>query len=583
MPFDAIFMSCLRKETEERILGLKIDKVQQPDRDLIVLSFKGGKLMISLNSSNGRIQITGESFENPATPPMFCMLLRKHLSGGKIVEIKQPHLERVYDITVETYDALGAFAKKHLIVELMGRYTNLILTDGEMMIVDCVRRIGFDISNKRQVLPGLLYELPPKTGKTDPMSISREEFESMIGSQDDARLDKLIVGLFDGFSPLVSREIVYRAYGTTDVRLSEAGNLGGIGPLADSFFDILSRVENGNTIPYILFDKEGKPYDFSYIEIRQYENMCEGKACSGYSELLSEFYSKRDKIERMRTKTQSIGRNIRRLRDRTVRRLAAQEEELLLTADRDRNRENGDLIMSNLYRMKKGMSEITVDDYYAGEGKTRNIKLDILKTPQQNAAKYYKDYTKAKTAEVHLKEQIKKGETEVDYLESVLDSIEKAETEKDVSEIRQELVEFGYIRQPKNSRKEKKISQRPMHFVSSSGMDIWVGKNNTQNDTLTMKTAFKRDIWLHTQKIHGSHVVISAPDGPADERSLYEAAVIAAYFSQGKNGTNVPVDYTNVRFVKKPAGARPGMVVYTDYNTLYVTPDEKLVSSLKAD
>ena len=581
MPFDAVFMSCLRKELEKKIIGNKIDKIQQPGRDLFILNTRSGKLLISLNSSSCRVQITDEVFENPASPPMFCMLLRKYLTGGRILSLSQPSFERVFDLEIETYDALGAKTVRHLIIELLGRYTNLILTDSDGIITDSVRRIGFEISDKRQVLSGLLYRLPPETGKMSPDIAQKNEIIRLIDNAGDIRLDKLLNLSFDGLSPLVCREIVYRAYGDTDVRASATDSRGGAELLADEFISLVSEIQNEYSRPYLISDKDGKPVDFSYTKISQYEEMMEVTEYGTFSELLTAFYSNRDKIERMRVRTQAISKNIRRLRDRTVRKVSAQKEELLMCSDREINRENGDLITSNIYRMQKGMTSLFAEDFFNTDGGIREIKLDPMKTPQQNAAKYYRDYTKAKTAETHLKEQIDKGESEIDYLDSVLESLERAENEKDVTEIRQELTDMGYIKSPKNSRKEKKIEQKPMRFISSSGIEILVGKNNTQNDHLTMKTALRHDIWLHTQRIHGSHVVVSSQNGEPDEQTIYEAAVIAAYYSKAKDSGNVPVDYTAVRNVKKPSGAKPGMVIYSDYSTLFVDPDEELVEKLR--
>jgi len=581
MAFDAIFMSCLKKEIEDITVNMKISKVQQPERDIFLFTLRGDKLYVSLASYGARVSMTGESMENPMTPPMFCMLLRKHLTGGKIISLNQPHLERVYDFEIESYDQIGRLTKLHVIVELLGRYTNLIIADENMMIIDCVRRIGFDVSDKRQVLPGLLYTEPPKTGKRDPFEIVEGDIIGLLKEAQDVRLDKWINMAFDGFSPLICREIVSRAYGFSDVRLSEANKKDGGAAFEKSFIDLVNEVKDGKFAPYILYDESGKPFEYSFTEITQYGDSLKCVKCSDFSALMNEFYSKRDKIERTKTKTQVITKSIRRLRDRTERKVAAQKSELLETADREYNRENGDLITSNIYKMKKGMTVLLAEDYYDPDGGIREIKLDPLKTPQQNAAKYYRDYNKAKTAEIHLKEQIAKGERELDYLGSVLEALEKAETERDVLEIRQELSSAGYLKAQKSSKKERPIEQKPMHFRSSSGMDIYVGKNNAQNDRLTLKTAFKRDIWLHAQKIHGSHVVISAPTGEADDVTLTEAASLAAYYSQAKDSSNVPVDYTYVRFVKKPSGAKPGMVIYTDYKTLYVDPDDTLPEKLK--
>lgn len=581
MAFDAIFMSCLKNEIESRTVNLKISKVQQPERDIFLFTLRGEKIYISLASYGARVAMTAENMENPQTPPMFCMFLRKHLTGGRIVSLTQPPLERAYDFEIEAYDQLGRITKLHIIVELLGRYTNLIVTDENMMIIDCVRRIGFDVSDKRQVLPGLLYTEPPKTGKRDPFKTEAGDLVSLLENSYDVRLDKWINTQFDGFSPLICREIVSRAYGLTDIRASEAKEKDSFAAFENSFLSLINEVKNGEFAPYILYDADSKPYEYSFTPITQYGGAMRCEKCEDFSSLMHEFYSKRDRIERTRTKTQAITKSIRRLRDRTERKVAAQKSELLLTADRDLFRENGDLITSNIYKMKKGMTVLAAEDYYNPEGGVREIVLDPLKTPQQNAAKYYRDYNKSKTAEIHLTQQIEKGEKEIDYLESVLEALEKAETERDVLEIRQELTSNGYLRAHKSAKKERPIEQKPMHFRSDTGMDIYVGKNNMQNDRLTMKAAFKRDIWLHVQKIHGSHVIISAPEGTADDLTLMQAASIAAYYSHGKDGKTVPVDYTQVRFVKKPAGSKPGMVVYTDYKTVYVDPDEALAERLR--
>jgi predicted ribosome quality control (RQC) complex YloA/Tae2 family protein len=586
MPLDAICLSAIRIELEKEIVGLRIDKVQQPERDELLLSIRGfGRtvhLLISAGTGNARVHLTDAHFENPQTPPMFCMLMRKHITGAKIAAVTQPPFERVIDFQLDAVDAMGVSYEKHLILELMGRYSNIILTGSDGVIIDCLRRVDTLMSEKRQILPGLLYRLPPTQGKLEISDVSELEFYQMLRSvHKEKTVDKWLLDTFSGFSPLICRELVCRAYGETDLRLHKVIEVDGGRKLAVAFSALKEVVIAGRFVPWMLIDSSGKPRDFSYMEIVQYEGIYTGERADSFSMLLDEYYTRRDKAERVRQRGAAITKTVRNALDRAIRKLAVQSEELKTTTERERMRQFGDIITANLYQMQKGMTELHTVDFYSPDNEICVIPLDPLKTPQQNAAKYYKNYTKAKTAEKYLTEQIRLGRTEVAYLESVLEEISKAEGERDLSEIRQELIDSGYIRKPKTSKKDRRVEQRPMHFVSSSGMDIWVGKNNAQNDRLTLKTAFKSDMWLHTQKIHGSHVIISCGGSMPDERTLTEAAELAAYYSQGRDSANVPVDYTPVKFVKKPAGSRPGMVIYTNYKTLYVTPDENVAERLR--
>ncbi len=580
MPLDAVCLSALCGELGRRIIGMKIDKVQQPERDEILLNLRGNgdncRLLISAGTGNARVHVTEFSYENPQTPPMFCMLLRKHLVGAKICGLTQPPMERMLDMELDTYDEMGVYCKKRLILEIMGRYSNIILVGPDGIIIDCLRRVDSEMSERRQVLPGLIYRLPPKQDKLNPAETG--SLEAVFGLNPPAgQLDKWLLGNFEGLSPLICREIVSRAYGRTDIRAEECDDLR---PLASEFERLMGSVKSGSFTP-LLLSEQGKPADFSYTDITQYGDIYDKENMGGFSQLLEAYYTRRDKADRVRQRAQSMTKTVKNAAARIERKLNLQRQEYTATLDRDRLRQQGDIITANLYQMQKGMTVLKAADFYSEDGVEVEIRLDPRKTPQQNAAKYYRDYTKAKNAEKVLSEQILSGENELQYLNSVIEEIEKAEGERDLAEIRQELTDTGYLRRQKSGKKEKRVEQKPMHFRSESGYDIWVGKNNIQNDRLTLKTALKTDIWLHTQKIHGSHVIISCGGTTPDNGTVETAAMLAALYSQGRESRKVPVDYTAVKNVKKPSGGKPGMVIYVDYKTVFVTPDEKLAEKLR--
>ena len=573
MPLDALCLTAVAAEIRAAVQGGKIDKIYQPTRDEVVLYIRGPagnvRLLLSANPGHPRAHLTERNRENPEQPPMFCMLLRKHLQGARILELNQPPLERILDFNLETLDELGDRVERRLVLEAMGRSANLLLLDGEGRIVDCTRRVDGDLAKgQRQLLPGLFYRQPPAVDKLNPFTLEPEELRLVLANPLGKAWDKLLLDSFTGLSPLVARELAFRAGDDSEKLAAELEKLG-------------KSVEENHFTPYLLV-REGKPVDFTFLPVLQYGPETESIPRESFSALLDDFFSDRESAERVRQRGQDLVKSVTSARDRTARKLGNQARELEATKNRERLRELGDILTSNLHLMEKGMSTFRTMDFYDPEGGEVDIPLDPLLTPQQNAAKYYKEYNKAKTAEEMLTIQIEKGEKELEYLNSVLENIALAEGEKDLQEIRQELTETGYLRRPKTAAKRaKKVSGKPMEFRSSSGLRISVGKNNSQNDLLTTKLAYKSDIWLHTQKIHGSHVILWLEGGEADARSLTEAAQLAAYFSQARDGSKVPVDYTPVKYVKKPAGARPGMVVYTTYQTAVVEPDAELAKKLR--
>ena len=584
MPLDAITMYALANELRSALVGSKIDKVQQPARDTLILSVRGNghndKLLLSAGSGTARVHFLNEAYENPQSPPMFCMLLRKHLVGAKISNISQPNMERMLVFDLDAHDEMGMETKKQLIIEMMGRNSNIILTGEEGHIIDCIRRVDGDMSRVRQVMPGLIYRLPPEQEKPSFFSLSQDERQALWKNADTEKLaDKWLLDSFSGLSPLTCREMCYAA--TKDASktigtFTEAEKLA----FSEQMIALVERLNNNDFAPTMLIMDE-KPSDFSFMSIAQYENAAECIGYHDFSTLLEDFYTKRDKQELIKRKSQALYKSVKSAHERTVRKLALRHEELLKTETRDTSRKYGDLLTANLYRIKKGDRLVELDDYFEESCPKIQIKLDELKTPQQNAAFYYKEYNKAKTAERYLGDLIEKGEKEEAYLLSVMDEIQRSESERDLVEIRRELTETGFIKAQKAAKAEKIKETPPLRYVSSTGTEILVGKNNSQNDKLTTKTARRTDVWLHVQRIHGSHVIISCDGTQPDERTLFFFFFFSAYYSQGRDSGKIPVDYTQVRFVKKPSGSMPGAVIYTDYKTLLVTPDEKLVSELK--
>ena len=585
MPLDALCLSGVVAELKPILTGAKIDKVHQPGRDEMILALRlgrgNGRLLLSASPNHPRLQMTELSRENPDAPPMFCMLLRKHLMGGRILSVEQPHLERIVELRLEVLDELGDRKERRLILEAMGRRANLVLVDDQGRIVDCLRRVDGDMSAQRQLLPGLFYRLPPAMEKADPTALDGGEWLRQVEqAPGESRVDHWLLDTFGGWSPLVCREIAFRAGGRVDVTFDELGPQGRVrvGEAAEA---LLKTVRENSFTPTVI-SVEKRPKDFTFFPAEQYEEAGECIVYPSFSALMDRFYEQRENQERIRQKGQDLIRSVTNARDRTARKLANQQRELEATQDRERLRQFGDIITSNLHAMARGMATLRAMDFYDPDGGEVEIKLDPLLTPQQNAAKYYKEYNKAKTAEEMLTIQLEKGRRELDYLNSVLENITLAEGERDLQEIRQELAETGYLRrQIKGKDKGRRLSPKPMEFRSTAGLRISVGTNNMQNDLLTCKQAFKSDIWFHTQKIHGSHVILWTGGAQPDLQSLNEAACLAAWFSQGRESGKVPVDYTPVKYVKKPAGARPGMVVYTTYETAWVTPDERLVKRLR--
>ena len=511
---------------------------------------------------------------------MFCMLLRKHLVGARVADITQPALERLVRLELDITDDFGQPGKRTLVLEAMGRRSNLILLDGEGRIIDCMRRVDAEMSAARQVLPGFYYEPPASAGRLPVTEETEEGFrEKLFAANPERQLDAFLLDSYFGISPLTAREIAFRTTGETDHHLFELDREGN-----DRFWrEISSFIETvrENRFTPICLRKEGRPAEFSCVPITQYGTAMEIERCDSFSGLLDAFYEAREQQERARQRGADLIRTATTARDRLRRKLALQEKDYAATQNRDELRVCGDLITSNLYRMERGQSKLVCENFYEDGCPETTVQLDPLLTPQQNAAKYYKRYTKAKTAEKYLREQMEIARRDLEYLESVLEEIDHAETEQDFIDIRNELKDAGFLRKQTKGKKELKRTTRPREFRTTSGFRVLVGRNNQQNDKLTLKDADHRDLWLHTQKIHGSHVILCTGGRTPDDDTIVEAAKLAAYYSRARESGNVPVDYTLVKNVKKPAGARPGMVIYPTHQTVNVTPDEELVKRLR--
>ncbi|MBQ7340726.1 MAG: NFACT family protein [Oscillospiraceae bacterium] len=567
MAFDAFFLKAVLSEIRQAALGSRVEKLHQPARDTVILLLKTPegrqKLVIAANPAAPRLHLTEANPENPPEPPMFCMLLRKHLMGARLTDISQLPMERCAVFTFDCIDEMGDPTQKRLVAELMGRTCNLYLLDKDSRIIDCLRRVGLD-ETKRPALPGMYYQDPEPVGKKDPEA---EDYVNLLAQPGADLLSDRLMDSLGGLSPLVCREAALYAAGDTDARL-EGKNLQEIGQKLESFF----REHIKNPAPY-LYAQNGLPKQFAFCPIRQYGDW---EKAESFGKLLDSFYLVRDQKAAMDQKSQAVRKTISNLCQRLRRKIAIQEKELQATYDRERLRQLGDILTANIHRMVKGQTSVTVEDFYDENMKEIEVTLSPLLSPQQNAAKYYKDYARMKTAEKELTRQLELGREELQYLESVLSELSRAKTEAELEEIRRELQDGGYVRESGKKRvKQGKLP--PMRFESTDGYPIYVGRNNRQNDELTFKLARKDDLWLHASKVHGSHVIISCGGTTPPDDTITQAAQLAAYYAETSGGQNLPVDVTPVKQVKKTPGGKPGMVIYHTYRTVIANPYPDIV------
>ncbi len=572
MAFDACMMRAVLFEISEGFPDAKIEKVLQPQNDEIDLIIHSGKkssrLIFNVGPNAPRLQLSSVSKENPLKAPMFCMLLRKHLLGARIVRSEQPGFDRIAIFTLSCYDEMGFPTEKKLICEIMGKYANLILADKENKIISAIKFIDFSQSTVRQIIPGLRYTLPEGQNKISPLDFSQEVFYSKLREFSPERTaEKFIVGTFGGTATQISRELVFRASGNNDAPISEIDTE----KLKNVMLSWHNTLKNHDYKPTLAFDKEGKPIDYSYMEITYLENGAATKSFDGFADMLDLYFSEKDRLEKIRQRGRDLILLINNAIARTERKLSLQRNALLESERGEEYKKFGDLITANLYRIERGMERVICVDYYDESCPEREIVLDSRLSPSANAQRYYKLYAKAKKAKEVLSEQIKLWEAELLYLESVRAFLDKAKTEEDISELREELYRAGYSSKMKNYRPQKKIKLQNMQYKTSGGYTVLVGKNNIQNDNLTFKLASKGDVWFHVKDMPGSHVILQCDGEEPGEGDYTEAAEIAAYFS-GASAGPVAVDYTRVKNIKKPAGAKPGFVIYKTNYTAFVYP-----------
>lgn len=582
MALDGAFLYTVRNELLP-LIGGRVEKIHQPSREEVIISIrtKSGskKLYISANAGSARVHITENTVDNPQTPPMFCMLLRKRLGSGKLIDIRQDGLERILFLDFECVNELGDIVTVTLAVEIMGRCSNLIIVSGEGRVIDSIKRVDEEMSRERMVLPGMEYTLPPRDDRLNFLTCEPEDIKERLAGTQPKELSKALIRIFEGISPILAREWAYFAGRGVHIE-SNTISSDQLDRLLFTIKRTREQVLSGECCFSVVSDKEGQLKDFSFVRLSQFGTLMYTKELSGPSELLDYFYSERDRAARTKQRANDLFKLLMNLTDRTSRRIAAQREELDACADKDRAKLFGDLISANMYRIQKGDSSAVVENFYDEECPQVTIPLDVRKTPAQNAQHYYGEYKKSVTAEEKLAEQIQKGEEELQYLESVFDSLTRASSENDIIQLRLELREQGYVRYAGGKAKPPKALP-PIEYKSSDGFSILVGRNNKQNDQLSLKFAEKTDIWLHTQLITGSHVLILTDGETPPDKTIEEAAVIAAVNSSGRDSGLVPVDYCLARYVKKPTGAKPGKVIFTNYKTAFVKPDRELEQSLR--
>ncbi|MBO3444171.1 NFACT RNA binding domain-containing protein [Clostridium sp. CCUG 7971] len=592
MALDGLVIHSIVDELSSKILGGKVDKVHQPENDELVLHIRNNKenfkLILSASASNPRVYLA-ENYkkENPISAPMFCMLFRKYIQNGIVVGVSQIGFERIIKISVESFDELKEKTTKDIYIEIMGRHSNIILTHAlDNKVIDSAKRIPFSVSRVRQLLPGVTYVLPPSQDKLNPLdNIPKESFVTTLKSFEGA-IFKSVYSKFLGISPIVAKEICFRAnidekLNTTDCNDSQFDSLYG------EFSNLFNNINNNKYNPCIVINEDiDKVIDFSCIDLTLFKELSFINDES-MSKILEDYYRTKDIKDRIHQRSSDLRKSISIKLDRLYNKLHKQEEELIESENADIFKVKGELITSYIYMIEKGMKNVEVSNFYDPEYKDITISLNKNLTPSENAQKYFKKYNKMKTAKKELAHQIEISLDEINYLENIILSIENCENLAELLDIREELSRVGYLKikgknnKKVNTNKETKLTTKPHEFISSDGFKILVGKNNKQNDHLTLKIADNNDIWMHTKNIPGSHVIIKTEGKEVSDEAIFEGAMLAAYFSKSKMSSQVPVDYTKKKNIKKPNGAKPGMVIYETNSTVYVTPTEELVAKLK--
>lgn len=580
MALDGITLGLIKNELKSFIIGAKVEKIHQPSKNelVFILRTRNGayRLYSSCDGQSPRVHLTRYTLENPKTPPMLCMLFRKRLVGATLIDIRQIKNDRILIFDFDGTTEIGDRTQYHLICEIMGQRSNIILCDADYRILDAVKRVDETKSQVREILPGLRYEFPPMQEKCDIINDDVMTIVESVLNKSEKMLSKGILDVIEGFSPIVCREIAYRTvFGDKQIGLLSELE---IERLANEFNIIKTEIKE-KSIPQMLINGENTPFDFSFTNIRQYGKTLEKKEFETYSELLDDFYFERDKVNRIKRRAADLFKLLGSAVERTARKINNRKAELEKSENREQLRIFAELITANQYRLTEKSSVYSVENYY-DENKIIDIPVNPALSAQQNAQRYYKEYKKASNAEKLLHSLIEEGEQELVYLDTVIDNLSRADSDREISEIREELENGGYIKSKKGGKQKKEKPLPPLEFMSSDGFRILVGRNNVQNDILTLKTAKNYDMWFHVQKQAGSHTIIVADNKEISETAIYEAACIAAFHSKSKDSSSVAVDYTIIKNIKKPVGAKPGKVIYNTYNTLYVTPQKDLIEKL---
>jgi predicted ribosome quality control (RQC) complex YloA/Tae2 family protein len=584
MALDGVALANIAFELKELLLGGRVDKIYQPESDEIIMAVRSlgnnYKLLLTANASHPRIHLTQIPKENPMIAPMFCMVLRKHIAGGKITAIEQPNFERILNIHIESLNEMGDSTVKKLVIEIMGKHSNIMLLDENETILDCIKHVTHDTSSVREVLPGKKYVLPPSQNKLDILELTKETFIDTVKTKKGVRLQEIIFGSYTGISPILATEICFRADIDPSKYAEELSDFD-IEKLYNTFACFRHVIVEGRFTPVIITDEpNNKIIDFSSVEMTYYSDYKQ-EYYRSISALLENFYYKKDNSTRMKQKTHDLNKLVNSNIDRCIKKREIQNKTLKDISDREKWKRYGELITSNIYQIQKGETRFETQDFYEETLPIVKINLDAELTPVENAQRYFNKYNKAKRTFAALQDQILQNDSELEYLEQILTSLNNSSDEANIAEIHTELTQEGYIKKRKAKKGEKVKKTKPMHYMSSEEFDIYVGKNNIQNDELTLKFASSNDIWLHTKDIPGSHVIIKTKGYGIPEDTIVEAAQLAAFFSKGRDSSSVPVDYTLKKNVKKPNGAKPGMVIYEENKTLYVTPDEAFIKTLK--
>lgn len=589
MPFDGLVLAAVRQELEVRFLGARIEKIYQPERDeLALILHQPGlrqRLLLSAHARDARVHLTATAKENPVSAPLFCMVLRKHLEGGRILAFEQPGLERVLMIKIESRDELGRLSEKHLVCEIMGKHSNIILLDPDSRIIlDGIRRYSHSVSRYREVLPGRDYLPPPAQGKLNPLALDEDGFRQIcLDAPLETTLPNLLQKRLEGLSPVTCREIVHRANLPLDLPLDQCGDYD-LRALWTALCTIIIPARKGEFEPCLLTGKKRDPLDFAAIDL---SHTGKNSKYNGMNALLDFFFTARSHQQKFSLQKNVVTGLLNKEITRLAKKVSIYNESMDDTAGADRLRLYGELLTANLYRLDKGIAEARLENYYDPSCPLVTVPLDPQLTPLENCRVYFKKYVKAKNTRAAVESRLALAQEELSYLEGVKTTVEQAGSQAELDEIRQELTEQGYLKMPvprpgtKKNKKERLIP-KPHSFRSSDGFTVFVGKNNKQNDYLTLKMAVQDDLWLHTKDIHGAHVIIRAEGREIPARTLEEAAGLAAFFSKGRSSTKVAVDYTLVKHVHKPKGARPGMVVYEHQKTILAAPDEDKVEMLRA-